>query len=727
MRRALEYCGYQVEVLDPNLDVDSLGERLREFCHECDNDDVHLIYFSGHGLAAGGRDFIVPAGIARDDAYGNENARVKTNLSDFVSEGLVVFIIDACRDSRPLSKGGEQLGYEAMGGEKFVGFFGCSRGETCQVMPEPPGSAPVSMFTAALEQSLTEGEHYSLRSIRDRAAEICSDLGRGTLQVQRPHLSHGESTRETDAMLDRPIFEPALRLSIWSSFDPDKMHCLVITSEYEFRNQPQWTLDGMVRLAMAGKLGRRVWPAFTEYANGRESIADVRRRLPDSLDSDSVQYAAIHVHDAFQGEGFADVVRALVEADIVVFDVSQFEPGMMVLMGIRSACRRGVSVCTAGGGWRELDEIDIPFNLRDLSLGSHTESEGGVQDLVTHRFVERIELGFRQMTRQPQYQDLPAYHALRQLGPEYEASSDIPAKVRVLILASYGDDYKDNWRFLKNTLEGCLEDIFEQGNPQVVRLIDLGNPQLVSQSLYEQIRRSEGCVVDWTRFSPSTFFELGVRLAVSEWGAIQIIDERYLPGGSMSDRWKDMSKQITAMARLFEPLRYDMTDPKRQEEPIMAAAVVLSTPDPRNLGKRSMVNQRVSDAMSVVAEKHPPVHQHLKDTADSLRHPDREQMGASKILFRNTASDRVQRASEAMAMELRIAAWLYLHYRLQAGKRKPGDPLCELYQELGRESSDALSDAAIKTGEEAELILANEIEDLIKAREKDNAEDEENL
>ena len=44
-------------------------------------------------------------------------------------------------------------------------------------------------------------------------------------------------------------------------------------------------------------------------------------------------------------------------------------------------------------------------------------------------------------------------------------------------------------------------------------------------------------------------------------------------------------------------------------------------------------------------------------------------------------------------MEVRIAAWLYLHYRMAVGKREPTDPLRELHDKLGEDAANELFDA----------------------------------
>jgi hypothetical protein len=46
------------------------------------------------------------------------------------------------------------------------------------------------------------------------------------------------------------------------------------------------------------------------------------------------------------------------------------------------------------------------------------------------------------------------------------------------------------------------------------RVSDYPSPLLVADRLYELIRFSGLCLVDWSEWRPNVFFEMGVRLAV---------------------------------------------------------------------------------------------------------------------------------------------------------------------------------------------------------------------
>ena len=124
------------------------------------------------------------------------------------------------------------------------------------------------------------------------------------------------------------------------------------------------------------------------------------RTLPDAFVSEAVSFGSFSVIEAFaSAEALEEAAHAVVEADLVVFDVTGFEPGVMLIMGIRSACCRSLSICSHGNGWLEGKPLEeMPSNLRDISINSHTPLETGAGlDPVVERFVRRVVTGFNQL------------------------------------------------------------------------------------------------------------------------------------------------------------------------------------------------------------------------------------------------------------------------------------------------------------------------------------------
>lgn len=312
------------------------------------------------------------------------------------------------------------------------------------------------------------------------------------------------------------------------------------------------------------------------------------------------------------------------------------------------------------------------------------------------------------MSKHPRYLDLPTYDALRELGSDYEAWATIDVGKRVLVLCSYAKELFGNWEFVRSRLNRSLSEK-KNVSPQIERIIDYGTPQLIWQSLYEQIRRTAACVVDWTGYSSSVFLELGVRLAVSEWGAIQIVDENYLPGKEKAPKLT----QVAKMRHFFNPIIY-----RRQagfSDAMEKVAEVLLQRDP-HLDKDpdyNRIHRALLPVIGTVQEKHLPVAEDLKKRADALHHPQQERVAVPQILFHG--SRVTKQDSEKAALELRIAAWLYLEHRVQSPKMKENEnaAMRELYRDLGRSAIDALYDI----GDEESIEFAEYIEDRLKQRE----------
>jgi hypothetical protein len=471
--------------------------------------------------------------------------------------------------------------------------------------------------------------------------------------------------------------------SAWKEFDPTSLHCLVVMSERAETEGPSESLDELFRDLMSGPSALIVWEKFREAYNGRRLISGTDgRSLSISYNNDSVNIASLSVLDVFENMSSVDIAgRLIVEADLAIFDVTGFEPGVMFLLGVRAATRRGVTIVSHGGGWMEGEPLLRPFNLSDLSVASHTAFDKSLvgQDPRIGRLMERICNGFEQCLRHPYYRDLPVYDALRQLGPREDARKTIPLEDEVLVLCSYDATYFRNWLNLRRRLKAALH---EAGiSTSVVRLQDVPTPQLVSQSLYERIRRCAGCVADWTGSSPSTFFELGVRVAVSPWSVVQIASASWISEIASDDGSSETpKKQISLMLRLLEPILY-----KGDHDPSIGQLVAQRLINLRASASGSQghgLRRVAARALSRLEERVPDVVQQLRDEADALNHPDRVRENVPQALYYEIASIKVDQ--ERAALERRLAAWLYLDQRVGAGALQEDDPKRILWLETGQ-------------------------------------------
>jgi hypothetical protein len=489
----------------------------------------------------------------------------------------------------------------------------------------------------------------------------------------------------------------------WDTFDPAGLHCVVVASE----GDPAQELSAVLGEALARPEAIGIWSAFRAAASGRRLLRGEVRELGPEYTMEKVHQASFSVVDAFASfESLSTATRLLVEADLVLFDVTGFEPGVMLLAGIRAATRRGVTIMSHAAGWQEGRPLDRPFNLSDLSLSSHAASSDWQvsPDPRLIRLSARICLGFEQYGRHPNYLDLPVYDALRRLGSQETAWASIPLDTEVLVLCSYHASYFDTWQDLRRHVSKALSDA---GTPTTVaRLLDTATPQLVSQTLYERVRRCAACIADWTLTSPSTFLELGVRLVASPWGAVQIAERAWLgsptsPGGKAIP---DVAEQVKRMRGLFDPLVYDKTpDPsiaKRISEQLVSIR--------EQVQGRAIhpVRQAATEALARIDEQLPEPDQLLREEADAMNNLETRTNVPQALFYEAT---EIKLDQERAALERRLAAWLYLEHRVRARVLPDEDDRKMQWRKLGQTIVGEL----YLTGEDADLDLAAHIEDLL--------------
>lgn len=241
-------------------------------------------------------------------------------------------------------------------------------------------------------------------------------------------------------------------------------------------------------------------------------------------------------------------VRALCATEIVVFDLTGHQSPIMLLLGLRSAVRRGVTVVIS-----QDDEPVVPFNVASLNpVKAGGDLVGDLARAFESAFAALVAAGDR-------YLDLPAYDPVRALGDDYRIRGP---EAEILMLRWFDKQYGD--KVGDQIVREHLVDNFGKA-ADVITVLDSRSPQLVEQRLYAAIRRTRLCVVDWTASRPSVFFETGVRLAVSEHQPIFIICEEKPtkwsngPGDAL---WPETPDQwIPDLEKLFGLTRFSPADP----------------------------------------------------------------------------------------------------------------------------------------------------------------------
>lgn len=734
LEEALKQSGFEVDVASEETmsNAATMDAAIRKFAETGGPRDFRLIFYSGHGVRLAQEDWIIPSGMKRHLAITSPNQRVSTDIGVTVEHsqtGFVLFVIDACRDERdsPTQKGTneDRWGVDIDAG-RFMRLYGCRKGEMAQVLTKGDNKPlPVSVFTRALVDTLgMEAAPRSLSGLLAPLKASCYALAKNAgRNVQNPRLSHEEEqSADTQLLMEMEIFHHETEtggktetlMSGWAVYHPDKFHNVVVLSERQSRPASErkydWGPQDLMSSALSGKRRRRIWDAFRGYADGLDLVGKTRM-ISEDFTSDDIQTAVLSIPDIFEDPNSLELAtRLIAEADLALFDVTGFEPGSMLLLGIRAAARRGVTICSVGDGWREGEPMpDTPFNLRDLNFNSHTPAgmHTGANPVV-EQFVKRIVSGFRQLAKNPNYLDLSVYDSLRRLGSDISAYSSIDLEEEVLVLCSYSEAFFTCWQFLREGLEHELSELGKE--PLVHRLIDLPTPQLVSQHLFERIRRTAACLVDWSEYSPSAFLETGVRLAVSRWGVIQVVEYKHQAGQEMAPKLElpngqtDPLRHIEKMQKLFQPMTYSFDGTKTSKFGEVAARLVNGAGVDQSDPNHQLVYDAVTQAVRATKEAYLEIDQELDQQADAIHHRvQRSEGGTQQMHMDQTLSSDAQKS----ALERRLAAWFYLHERVRAYELDKEDSRRRRYIKLGR----AVITDLYKSDSDDDFDLAEAIEE----------------
>jgi hypothetical protein len=437
------------------------------------------------------------------------------------------------------------------------------------------------------------------------------------------------------------------------------------------------------------------------------AVKRCRASNPDFADPTPVE---LNVLDALASPAnWAASVEALAKATFVVADVTSFQPGVMLLLGVRSVLRRGVTVSVTGASL-SAHMSATPFNVQETKVLS--SSHGEFLDQLSKVMSE----GLVHLKVDANYLDLPAYLAVRAPRPENWAEEDVG---RVLVLCPFARSYST---FYADTLK---EIISAWSDKEPVRILDLRSPRLVGQSLYEQVRWSTHCLVDWTGWGPNVSFELGVRLACSDHQPLIIVQtpdsvslESATPDSvSLELATPDSASPVVAtpdsaslesatpdgvdvhkpleqyklLMRLFKPLEYELHHPY---EALPDAIEQWARGESAESWKGD--GSLPAGSTFTVAQSH-----FFWQQEPMLERPDQELQGAAEralgenpersperlVLF--SANPQFDAVLTAAVREKWISAWLYLRHRVEAGKC-PED-LWAAFQILSRHVESALT------------------------------------
>jgi hypothetical protein len=336
------------------------------------------------------------------------------------------------------------------------------------------------------------------------------------------------------------------------------------------------------------------------------------------------------------------LVRALCASDIVLADLTGYDPTILMLLGIRAAVRRSITIpCTRD---ESIDKIwkELPFNLRELNVVFGRAKDRG--EILKKTVVAALE----QSGALPRYLDLPVYDYVRQ--DEETAGEAQP----ILLLRAF-QDYEGGGRL--NTVETGIRKAFGMGgDARVESVIDQQSPRLAGQRLYEAIRHWRRCVVDVTWWRANVMFELGVRLATHPQGTFCLLDETVRAAGPVGS---------VKLKEFLAPKKYDL-------QPYGFAAKF----------------ETEAAGFGVIYDT---AAQHFRTGQDGYDHlVDAELVAAAEAIQRKNAQEQVDIAPLygskntafgnvilSSALEKRCAAWCYLVERERPHQLRPIDLLDE--------------------------------------------------
>ena len=419
---------------------------------------------------------------------------------------------------------------------------------------------------------------------------------------------------------------------------PSKPWCLVLTSENSASE-----LIGQVGDVLAG-------------------FRDEEPRVGE-LDKEPIELPVLEAVRSV--ENWAATVDALARADYLIADVTSFEPAVMLLLGIRSVLRRGVSVSVTKGGLASHTST-VPFNVQETRVLSYDDED--FYDDLRRAMAE----GAANLARDPNYLDLPAYHAVRAPRPETWPEDDAKS---LLVLCSFSAEYsKFYWQKLRPIIRG-------RTGREPLRMLDLRSPRLVGQALYEQTRWSSRCLVDWTEWRPNVFFELGVRLACSQHDPLCIIQRNSLTESSGDESRSSRLRQRALLCRLLKPVEYEQANPGQA---LRSALESWPNPLPTRNDRAPSRSALPPAATFEVAQASflwqqdamlTPPHIEQREGAERILGKDQERRPERLILFADNEQFYAQ-LSDAVK-ERWIAAWLYLQH-LSTVDTCPADIRAEL-------------------------------------------------
>jgi hypothetical protein len=409
-------------------------------------------------------------------------------------------------------------------------------------------------------------------------------------------------------------------------------------------------------------------PTGTNWAllligEGTESrdIEDPARSALSEYYDKNFKTVVINITEVLSNPGnLLNFIKLICSAPVMIIDATHFQPGIMMIMGIRAVARRGVTIVTTTLAIPKEEISNLPFNIQEIklvSLVAQQRERGSAKDKLKRAIAE----GMDRYRKSPAYLDLPPYDAVR--NPVIFDEPGI--KEKFLILCPFKAEYEQAFIFLWDKLTLITE------TPKIVRMLDISSPQLVGQSLYEHIRWCRFCMIDWTGWRANVFYEFGIRLASSDMPPLNIIDSSEDNNIKLShDQASAVGAQQQMLRALFQPFSYTINDATRKAGALFTDRIKEHM-DYVEGGRRSAIAQPVLSAVYYdniyeTIEQHfdwkqasisNMPHINIKNQLEREFGSDREAAGKYNVLYSHNKG--FKDAIQNQIRENWIAAWYY--------------------------------------------------------------------
>ena len=406
------------------------------------------------------------------------------------------------------------------------------------------------------------------------------------------------------------------------------------------------------------------------------ALGQCARSWSKGQDATHVEISTIVVDEALSSwSHWQKAVDILAQAQIAFVDISLYRPGVMLLLGVRSVLRRGITITFRNHGG------DLPWNIKEVrpvDLDRHDLSPRvSGPGMALERFQAAIRDAWQRYTENDNHQDLPVYAAVR--TPIGEPSGPIDWTELALVLCSFSDRYvDDNWSFLRDNLDQFLHPKVAPSEPNIVRTLDMHSTSLISRVLYDYIRRCEFCIVDLTEWRPSVLFELGVRMAASPIAPAVLLET---DSGDLS-----LDSQSSAIAALLAPIAYKARSDDMDflnELDVRFGSLFSNEPILADSQVHGLTDWTIVKRFDIISDQRPapPPHIQLLNAAHALKA--KIETGLSPVLY--SENEHVRRLAHESSVEHLLAAWFYLTGRYSQEEILAKADLRQAVENVGRE------------------------------------------